>query len=339
MALICCAPLGAFLCPEDRPSPIFTVFTVCINSVSAVMAVLYVAGEDAKDCSFDKLKTWLYIALLISMVNIAFALYLYWRICVKVKQMSITSVVWKLLAYDVGVCLYMCFFIFMIVWCSLGGKWGNDKSSWESDDAAQNEACEATADNIVTVVVIFVLYMVLGGCVMLFSLFTECCREPRWKHQQPPQQAQQHQAGGSCWPFSRKNRAQGNQGHSVQEFSPQAHQAPANYPQVQHHQQAPANYSQAHPHQPPASYPPQQAGDFPVQASHNHYANQQQQVMPPQQAAPHYYANSQSQPPPLQQPNYPPAQPQPQEQQKPSIGEKVGHAVGAGIGKLLGGRK
>eukprot|EP01064_Diplonema_japonicum_P029461 TRINITY_DN4786_c2_g2_i1.p1 TRINITY_DN4786_c2_g2~~TRINITY_DN4786_c2_g2_i1.p1 ORF type:complete len:345 (+),score=75.46 TRINITY_DN4786_c2_g2_i1:54-1037(+) len=327
MALVCCQPVGKLMCPEDRPSPIFTVFAVIINLATAVIAAAYAVSSEAKDCVESKMKTWMWIAMMICLVNIGFAIYLYWRVCSKVKEMGIVSAVWKLFLYDIGVCLYMMFFIFMIVWCGVGG---NHADSADDDPTNPDKPCDTMSDRIRTVVGLLIAYMVVGGFLLCFSTMTECCREPRWKQNNQQQQHHPHpqaapaSGGGfsSLWPFGKKNQQQ-------------AAAQPHGQVQMQPQQQAGYPPQQAYPQQQQQQYPPQQAAYPPQQAGYP----PQQGEYPPQQVA---YPPQQADYPPQQYPQQSYPQQQQQQQQPPqqkSMAEKVGHSIGTGIGKLVGGKK
>lgn len=164
MAAHLCAPckeFGKLMCPEDRPSPIFTAFSLVIN---AIMGIIGVSGLG--DC-IDASKTWVILGVLSCIVNGAFSCYLYYRFCTKIRaeQNGVTAAVYQLLMYDWGVCCYLLFGVWLIAWMAMAS--GRDGAS----------RCSALS----TMVALMIVYVIVGILLVALSLMTECCRTPTWR--------------------------------------------------------------------------------------------------------------------------------------------------------------
>jgi hypothetical protein len=164
------------LCPESAPSPLFTTFTFFCNIVGVVWTGVRIG---ITTCDADT-RTWLILGLCSGIVNILFACYLYGRFTQKVRDedLAVTEAVGKLIMYDFGVCFYGLFLIWLIVWMAIAGT---KRSALRSSDVC--------GDQLWVLIVIFLIYLIGGFFVIVFSLFTECCRQPNWKRRKEEREA------------------------------------------------------------------------------------------------------------------------------------------------------
>lgn len=175
MAAHLCAPCtlcghgcGEFWCPDDRPSPLFSTFSVVLNLAYFIWALIVVSTES---CESETL-TWAILGLLTALVNIGFAFYLYFRFASKARKDGISTgnAACSLFMYDWGVCVYILFLVWIIVWMVLAGMYQNDASS---DDQCGRQ--------LIVGIIFFICYLVIGAFMIALSLFTECCKEPSWR--------------------------------------------------------------------------------------------------------------------------------------------------------------
>jgi hypothetical protein len=165
--------MGDFFFPEDSPSPIFTTFSCITNVVGLIWSAINI-GMYGAGCA-ERNWTWLLLAILSFVVNIGFAVYLYMRFTIKVRDPNSNSVgdaAYKVLMYDWGVLAYFFFLIWLVVWMAIAGSRAPDDSC-----AAQN----------IRMLGLLVFYICGGVAMCILSLFTECCRNPRWKQRQEEQ--------------------------------------------------------------------------------------------------------------------------------------------------------
>ena len=117
-------------------------------------------------------KTWVFLGIASAFINIVFSIYIYVRFSRKILsgEMSVSETIYKLFMYDWGVCMYMVFLVWMVVWIIVAGT--------KRNDARDGDDCKS---QLGALTVMFVLYLAVGGFLVFLSLFTECCREPRWR--------------------------------------------------------------------------------------------------------------------------------------------------------------
>ena len=176
MAAHVCEPVGDFLCPEDRPSPIFSTFAAVINFISGVWAFIVAVSGDCESTP----RTWLLLGCVNCFGNFVFAFYIYHRFAAKVRGDGETpglapgDAACKLFMYDWGCCSYMVFLVWQLVWFFLAISVGSDYSG------------DRCGDQLHTAAILLALYAAIGVGLMILSLFTECCRTPQWQghHQQ-----------------------------------------------------------------------------------------------------------------------------------------------------------
>eukprot|EP00759_Apiculatamorpha_spiralis_P019995 PhF_6_TR25605/c1_g2_i2/m.35926 len=186
MAYLCAQPfvwMGKLICPEDRPSPIYVIFTCVINIVPLIMHAIQLTTKEIA-CN-NPMRSWLIAGMITEAINILFAFYVYMRFSQQLHetQGGAWKTAWKLFLYDIGVCMYMLFGIWMIVWISFARSFSSSES-----------VCTNLGDQLTIGSTCLILYMILGIFVICFSLVTECCKEPRWRKNQ------QMRAQGACPP-------------------------------------------------------------------------------------------------------------------------------------------
>lgn len=162
-----CKFIGEALFPEDRPSPIFSTFSVIINIVGAVWEVIRVSGGGCDSST----QLWASLGIINFIINIVFAVYIYWRFVHKIRESSGASeAAYKLFMYDWGVCAYFVFIVWLIVWMIVAGTRRNA--------APSGDKCGSAIGAGITLII---LYIAIGVALIFLTLFTECCREPKWK--------------------------------------------------------------------------------------------------------------------------------------------------------------
>ena len=178
MAGVVFGAVGDFLCPPDRPSPIFTTFGCLINGIGAIWAIVVLAGSGGAACE-SRTRTWLILGVVSLILNIVFCVYLYMRFAQKIADGDGTSkAAHTLLMYDWGVCVYFLFIIWLIIWMVLAGTY-----------AGRAGAGDSCGGMLSALIIFFVLYLIIGVILVIFSLATACCNEPRWKQNQRGQVA------------------------------------------------------------------------------------------------------------------------------------------------------
>eukprot|EP01059_Diplonema_ambulator_P013245 TRINITY_DN23774_c0_g1_i1.p1 TRINITY_DN23774_c0_g1~~TRINITY_DN23774_c0_g1_i1.p1 ORF type:complete len:311 (+),score=64.44 TRINITY_DN23774_c0_g1_i1:37-969(+) len=285
------------LCPENKPSPLFVIFSTVMNLLCLLFAVLgLLAKKEHSDViDYGPPTMWLGVCIGIAIGNMIFACYLYWRFAHMTepsaenggRKVSPMKAACQLFLYDIGVLIYLGFCVFMIVWCVL-----DKKCDYPNVPGARDSGyCDDQENAIVRCKLILGLYMGLGLVVMFLSVCTECCRPPRYV--------------------------------TNQQVAYQAYQAPAPVP---YNHQAPA-YQQPPPQQaayPAAPPPPHNQAYAPPYEQQNNYAQ-------PQYGQPEYAQPQYGQPEYAQYQQHPPQQ---QQQQNGTMASKAGNAVGGLLGKL-----
>lgn len=171
-----CSGIGNFLCPEDAPSPIFTTFAVVINGVAGVWSIVVIASESCE----SRPTTWLGLGIMNFFVNVFMAFYIYFRFAHKIRGsydqpgLGPGDAACKLFLYDWGVCLYMAMLVWELVWFIIAIGVSND----------YDDKC---GDQLMNDVILLAVFVGVGGFLIICSLFTECCRRPRWKREQHAQ--------------------------------------------------------------------------------------------------------------------------------------------------------
>eukprot|EP00658_Telonema_sp_P-2_P083142 TRINITY_DN8927_c0_g1_i4.p1 TRINITY_DN8927_c0_g1~~TRINITY_DN8927_c0_g1_i4.p1 ORF type:complete len:241 (+),score=44.28 TRINITY_DN8927_c0_g1_i4:112-834(+) len=182
-----CAPVNNFICPSDRPSPIFATFCTIINAVMGLVAIIVLAKDGSSTCTDNLTRPWTGVMIGVAFANFIFGIYLYFRFTAKVKEgKGVMDSACRLIFCDFGNFCYMGVALFQIVWIIIGGASLGDE-----------DACDSMRNGYPALITIDIVYLTLGCVVMFFSLMTECCRAPRWTRNgngnQPQQQQQQTQ--------------------------------------------------------------------------------------------------------------------------------------------------
>eukprot|EP00754_Rhynchopus_humris_P040337 Rhum_TRINITY_DN23381_c0_g1::Rhum_TRINITY_DN23381_c0_g1_i1::g.177850::m.177850 len=171
-----CEGVSRCLCPADRPSPIFVVFSVLTNVTLLVFAIIGIAAtgnSEWQGVAYAKVNTGLGVFAGIAVFNTIFACYLYWRFSRMTSPEADTSphaAAVKLCMYDIGVFVYLVFAVFIIVWTLL--EFSCDPKGIDSCEKKINmlDYCRYTTW----------FYLVAGVFVCAFSICTECCKPPRY---------------------------------------------------------------------------------------------------------------------------------------------------------------
>lgn len=161
---------GAVLCPADRPSPLFTLYTFLVNGIGAIIVgAAFGASDSQGTCSNGSTRTWNYVYLAICAVNCLFAIYVYMRYVQKLREgHGAGGAAYKLLLYDWGCYLMFWFLVFIVVWLCLASNYTSGETR-----------CSSLASTGAPVAAM-VVWMVGGVFVVWMSLLTECCRSPKW---------------------------------------------------------------------------------------------------------------------------------------------------------------
>ena len=166
------------LCPDNRPSPMFTLFSCIINGVLLLFAVLGLTagtGDPPSIADASWTNTWLGVTMGIAGLNIVFALYLYWKFSRMTSmeggegRLGAASAAWKLCMYDIGVFLYLLICVFIMVWTFIGADCKDDYLDDCDTKEARMKMCR----------ILLWIYLVLGGFIVALSLCTECCKPSR----------------------------------------------------------------------------------------------------------------------------------------------------------------
>lgn len=167
------------VCPADRPSPLYTIFTFLVNTITAIIVIVNFTGSDSSSaCTNGNTKTWNILMLVICGVNMVFSVYLYMRYVQKLREGhgAMTSA-WKLFLYDFGVYFYLWFCVFIVVWICMAGQ------------MTSGEKICSSLTNTTAPVVLMIVYLAGSVFVISLSLLTECCRAPRWSGARPASSA------------------------------------------------------------------------------------------------------------------------------------------------------
>eukprot|EP01062_Namystynia_karyoxenos_P018466 TRINITY_DN16886_c6_g1_i1.p1 TRINITY_DN16886_c6_g1~~TRINITY_DN16886_c6_g1_i1.p1 ORF type:complete len:300 (+),score=84.89 TRINITY_DN16886_c6_g1_i1:93-902(+) len=203
---VCGSTCGKYMFPEDRPSPIFVMYSCLMNCLVFIFAIVGMVTKvdlppEAEEGDLENTgqpKLWLGVAMAIAAVNLIFACYVHYRFTHLTRgpgAKGAASAAWQLFAYDVGVCMYMCFCIFIIVWIA-------SASSFEGPETVPGDptytACKSQNDRMGTVQICLGLYLGLAGVIICCSVVTECGRKPRYMTH--VNQQQQQQQGAANYP-------------------------------------------------------------------------------------------------------------------------------------------
>lgn len=162
---LCSKGISGILCPSEYPSPLFPIGTAILNA-GAIYTVIALITQTFS----TKLLIWVIGALVVEILNVIFSLYIFYRFYrIKSNNLSLEREGWKLFMYDIGVYLYGWVFIFQLVWIIMGFVWLAGSSS--------NDPRTVIIWNLALLCV----YVIICCPLLLCSLMTECCQQPRWQ--------------------------------------------------------------------------------------------------------------------------------------------------------------
>ena len=177
MAAYFCAPCMClkdgccnWFCPHDRPSPIFSTFSVIYHTVVSIIAIVGLVDDGCVSAG----KTWLTVGLLTAITHIIFAIYIYFRFWSKAKVAPPGVAARDILCYDVGVFLY----ILVLIWTFIYGFVSKSCVSNKHED---------------TVAILFWIFLFFGPLLLCLSMSTECGRRPKWQYHAMAQRNQHQQ--------------------------------------------------------------------------------------------------------------------------------------------------
>ena len=158
----------SWLCPRDRPSPLFAVWSFAMNIAMIAVAAANLAKDAGKTCSNSSAMGWHIAFFPVCVINMAFSIYLYWRFVLNLQKGNrACSAMSKLLLYDIGVYLYIWVYIFMIVWICVGGTMCGGET-----------VCTALGANA-AMLALLGSYVGLSVVMLLLSVCVQCCNERR----------------------------------------------------------------------------------------------------------------------------------------------------------------
>ena len=162
-----CSRLCNWICPDDRPSPIFLIYSWILNIVTCSIAAVAVAKDGGAPCTSD-VRTWYILVFIVTGINLGFSVYLYSRFTQRVVEEgeSACTSASKLLLYDVGVYFYIWVVIFMIVWMSIN-----------STLRGGERVCASMVDATTAIIICWIVYLVGGVGAMFLSVCATCCNE------------------------------------------------------------------------------------------------------------------------------------------------------------------
>eukprot|EP01059_Diplonema_ambulator_P011274 TRINITY_DN2122_c2_g3_i1.p1 TRINITY_DN2122_c2_g3~~TRINITY_DN2122_c2_g3_i1.p1 ORF type:complete len:236 (+),score=48.96 TRINITY_DN2122_c2_g3_i1:36-710(+) len=177
----------SFICPDDRPSPIWCLLGIALNCTIA--GIGFAVSSDNKDrheangftfySDCRRPRTWIDYSALVAIANIIFLSHLANKIYrhKETKEPILGSPkadadrpVMKLLVYDIGVYIYTLFFIFVVVWSCIPA----DGPSWAGGSAPEYRlpACARYNDKVHAIRVLLWIY---EGCCLLSIFIFLCC--------------------------------------------------------------------------------------------------------------------------------------------------------------------
>eukprot|EP00996_Jenningsia_fusiforme_P002246 NODE_3082_length_1054_cov_6.543284_g2830_i0.p1 GENE.NODE_3082_length_1054_cov_6.543284_g2830_i0~~NODE_3082_length_1054_cov_6.543284_g2830_i0.p1 ORF type:complete len:279 (-),score=80.33 NODE_3082_length_1054_cov_6.543284_g2830_i0:115-951(-) len=239
-----CDGFGECMCPKDRPSPLLVIWTFFMNSVIIAISVRNFFREFV--CS--RLKFWLAITVLTSIVHILFTFYLNKKMTKKLQETGKLQIL-DLMLYDVGVYGYLWLLLFSIIWLCMGPSWALDPA-------------ECLIPDMEAIVSLTVGYWVGALIIVCITICCDCFKSAsQWKHNgqkttdlntafiSPAMQPAHPQPGVSFMhPQQQQQQQQQHQQQHQQQYQP----LPQQYPPHQHQHQ----YQQFPPQQQPFQSPP-----------------------------------------------------------------------------------
>ena len=156
-----------FLCPTDKPSPLYTIFSFLINIAMIIVAGIFLGNDAGVSCNQSSCRGW-YIAFFpLCIVNMIFAVYIYYKFMSNLRKGNrACKTMSKLLLYDIGVYLYLFVNpVFVVVWLAVGHTM-----------CGEEIVCEHLRNYQVLEVLLGVFFG--AGIFMFFlSVAVQCCYE------------------------------------------------------------------------------------------------------------------------------------------------------------------
>eukprot|EP01062_Namystynia_karyoxenos_P021850 TRINITY_DN18334_c0_g1_i1.p2 TRINITY_DN18334_c0_g1~~TRINITY_DN18334_c0_g1_i1.p2 ORF type:complete len:330 (+),score=101.40 TRINITY_DN18334_c0_g1_i1:98-991(+) len=190
-----CSSLDRLLCPRDRPKPLFLGYSIIIGICVIAMCAKGLS-QDGDGC--DTQDKWMYTGIAMAVGNFLLVIYVYHRFAgmiAKQREKETAQpvrnknkiekcccgpcfqccerggVACELFCYDLGVFLYMCFLIGIIVWTVMAG------------DAIKDDGpCKDKSDSLDHVRLIWWIFLGVGACVLCVSVSCELGRQPDPQH-------------------------------------------------------------------------------------------------------------------------------------------------------------
>jgi len=182
-----CDELGKCLCPPDKPTPIFLIFSVGMTVPMMIIALMQAFTADDSMCA-EPLATWLVVQALIALGNVIAAVYMYHKFSQPYgdnEDKDAFTRACNFFLYDVGCLLWMILLLFTVIWAIVGNAWlakGCDPSQPDLENAVS--LCN----------MLIWMFLLLGGVVIALSLIVECCRSQEEKQRREEQRRREMMA-------------------------------------------------------------------------------------------------------------------------------------------------
>ena len=192
-ALVCkpickgCDELGRCICPPDKPTPIFLLFSVGMTVPMMVIALTQAATADDSVCA-EPLATWLIVQALVALGNVIAAVYMYHKFSQPYgdeEDKDPFSRACNFFLYDVGCLFWMILLLFTVIWAIMGNAWL----------AKGCNPPQPALENAVSLCNMLIwIFLLLGGVVIALSLVVECCRSQEEKQRREEQRRREMMA-------------------------------------------------------------------------------------------------------------------------------------------------
>jgi len=177
----CCDGITKLCCAPDRPNPIFLIFTALMSAPVIILSIIGALDADA-DCD-NPLLIYLVVAILLSLTNIVFSVYVF-NVIKMDSESSVCDQGYQIFCYDPCVAVYICVYTFVFVWGCIGVAWSSDDMCSGSTRASSTEHSGG----------LLLAFTILTPFVMAFSLCWARCQQKNpvqlGQHANPQQQQQ-----------------------------------------------------------------------------------------------------------------------------------------------------
>jgi len=122
----CCRPIVAI---TSRPLGCFVIIAAVLNIPAAAVALSSLSNPAIQEC---EVRNFCYGAVGIALMNVAFSLYLQWRLDLSIRSgneqgaRALIQEATQIVLYDVGFCIYVIVFVFSVVFSFMGIGWSSD---------------------------------------------------------------------------------------------------------------------------------------------------------------------------------------------------------------------